>query len=336
LPVVPENSRQDPPAIRILCPAIRAGTGPHYKSAGPSGQQGKHPGADRRFRLAYLGGAGGSQPAGRDAAWELFSQARRIAWKTGTSFGNRDAWAVGTTPGYVVGVWAGNASGEGRPGLTGIGSAAPLMFRLFDILPPDDGWFMTPYDQMEQAAVCRQSGHRAGPLCTPDTVWIHRRGLDSSVCPWHRLVHLDRMGGTGSPLHVNLFHRSGLFHGLSCLPSWNGSTAGRIHPICRFRLSGRGACGDSSGTTVMDLVYPSSGTTIFIPRELDGTRGRAVFELAHREAGATVYWHLDGEYLGHTTGLHQMELSPGPGIHSITVVDNGGNTLERVFRVAGD
>ncbi|MCK7531856.1 MAG: hypothetical protein MZV63_12950 [Marinilabiliales bacterium] len=64
----------------------------------------------------------------------VFRQCPDIAWKTGTSFGYRDAWAVGTTPEYVVAVWAGNADGEGRPGLSGISSAAPLLFDIFRLL----------------------------------------------------------------------------------------------------------------------------------------------------------------------------------------------------------
>ncbi len=47
-----------------------------------------------------------------EAGWKQFSSSRKVAWKTGTSFGNKDAWAIGTTPEYVVGVWVGNADGE--------------------------------------------------------------------------------------------------------------------------------------------------------------------------------------------------------------------------------
>ena len=70
-----------------------------------------------------------------ETGWQYFGSAPEIAWKTGTSFGYRDAWAIGTTPGYVVAVWAGNADGEGRPGLSGISSAAPLLFDIFRLLP---------------------------------------------------------------------------------------------------------------------------------------------------------------------------------------------------------
>ena len=50
---------------------------------------------------------------GDEGLWELFGSSRRIAWKTGTSFGFRDGWSIGVTPDYVVAVWAGNTDGEG-------------------------------------------------------------------------------------------------------------------------------------------------------------------------------------------------------------------------------
>ena len=75
--------------------------------------------------------------------WKMISSVRKVAWKTGTSFGFRDGWAVGVTPDYAVGVWVGNASGQGSPGLTGARTAGPVMFDLFNILPRS-GWFSEP------------------------------------------------------------------------------------------------------------------------------------------------------------------------------------------------
>ena len=99
-----------------------------------------------------------------EADWQQFESMKRIAWKTGTSYGGRDAWAIGTTPRYVVGVWAGNASGEGRPGLTGVGNAAPVLFDLFSLLPGGE-WFDLPYDETLPMAICRNCGHKASPYC---------------------------------------------------------------------------------------------------------------------------------------------------------------------------
>jgi penicillin-binding protein 1C len=65
---------------------------------------------------------------------------RRIAYKTGTSFGFRDAWAFGSLPGLTAGIWVGRPDGTPRPGAFARGTAAPLLFRVFDLLPDQPGW----------------------------------------------------------------------------------------------------------------------------------------------------------------------------------------------------
>src|SRR5690606_17820827 len=94
-----------------------------------------------------------------ETGWQYFGGAPEVAWKTGTSFGYRDAWAIGTTPDYVVAVWAGNADGEGRPGLSGITSAAPLLFDIIRLLPPAGSWFTRPEEGMTLVEVCSASGY---------------------------------------------------------------------------------------------------------------------------------------------------------------------------------
>jgi penicillin-binding protein 1C len=93
--------------------------------------------------------------------WKTLPSMQKIAWKTGTSYGFRDAWAVGVTPKYVVGVWVGNASGEGKPNLTGARTAGPVMFDIFDFLPSSP-WFETPQGAFVEAEICRQSGYLKG------------------------------------------------------------------------------------------------------------------------------------------------------------------------------
>lgn len=93
-----------------------------------------------------------------ELGWTQYASAQKIAWKTGTSHGFRDAWAVGITPDYVVGVWIGNADGEGRPGLVGSKAAAPLLFDLFRILPSSTAWFQQPTEETFQAHICKETG----------------------------------------------------------------------------------------------------------------------------------------------------------------------------------
>jgi penicillin-binding protein 1C len=92
-------------------------------------------------------------------------------------------------------------------------------------------------------------------------------------------------------------------------------------------------CQRASSLVSMDHIYPKNDSKIFIPRELDGTMGKVVFELAHSDPKAVVYWHLDGEFIGTTTGTHNLSLNPPQGEHFLTVVDENGDTENYSFRV---
>ncbi|HET7810805.1 MAG TPA: penicillin-binding protein 1C, partial [Steroidobacteraceae bacterium] len=110
---------------------------------------------------------------GEEGHWKNFASSRRIAWKTGTSWGLRDGWSVGTTARYTVGVWVGNASGEGRPGLTGSAMAAPLMFALFNGLPASP-WIDMPVHALRPIEVCANDGYLATENCIAESTWIPR------------------------------------------------------------------------------------------------------------------------------------------------------------------
>ena len=129
-----------------------------------------------------------------EANWQQFSSSQKIAWKTGTSFGFRDAWAIGVTPKYAVGIWVGNADGEGRPGIVGVKAAAPILFDVFKILPKSD-WFNQPFDEMKKVPICKHSGFRASDICeVADSVWIPLSCLNTVACPYHKVIHLDNSG----------------------------------------------------------------------------------------------------------------------------------------------
>jgi len=267
-----------------------------------------------------------------ESGWTNLSSSRKIAWKTGTSYGFRDAWAIGTTPEYVVGVWVGNADGEGRPGLTGVGAAAPLMFRLFNSLPPTT-WFQKPYDDLDKMGVCRLSGYKAGPYCDDvDTIYTARAGAKTQVCPYHLLVHLSADGKfrvnskcleVDKMLHLHWFV-------LPPAMEWYYRKKNvfykQLPPVKR-------GCNDEEQMLPMELIYPTDVLKIFVPREIDGSPGKTIFEMAHRNPEAVLYWHIDNELLATTKGIHQISFNPVPGKHSLTVVDNDGHSLSRSFEV---
>jgi penicillin-binding protein 1C len=92
-------------------------------------------------------------------------------------------------------------------------------------------------------------------------------------------------------------------------------------------------CQASGKNSVMEFLYPKKSTEIYVPVELDGKTGKAIFEVAHRNNEAIIHWHLDDEYLGYTKNFHQMALSPEAGNHQLTLVDQNGERLELNFEV---
>ncbi len=266
-----------------------------------------------------------------EGLWEFYSSSRKIAWKTGTSFGFRDAWAVGVTPQYAVGVWVGNADGEGRPGLTGLNAAAPVLFDVFGLLPAGE-WFQAPYDEMIDLVVCHESGFRAGPDCeTTDTLEVPLKGVKVRTCPYHVRVHLNKeqtfqVNSSCYPV-ADMVEKKWFV-----LPPAMAWYFKKQNPQYRDLPPLDPACRTGSGK-LMELIYPKETKQIFIPRNLDGTLSSLVFEVAHSVPGTAVYWHLDDAYLGETIRFHQMELRPGPGWHTLILIDASGNILEKRFEV---
>jgi penicillin-binding protein 1C len=271
-----------------------------------------------------------------ETGWQYFGNAPEVAWKTGTSFGFRDAWAVGTTPIYVAGVWAGNADGEGRPGLSGISSAAPLLFDIIRLLQPDtQEWFTRPEEGMTLAGICAASGYRAGPDCTERREeWIPEAGLRSDACPYHQVINLDKTGryrvnsSCSTPDEMTAISWFVLPPAMEYYYRMHNPSYHTLPPF----LPG---CADDMQVSSMEFIYPPKDARIFIPRSLQGQLMSMLPEIAHRRRDATVYWHLDNRYIGTTRFVHQTEIQAGEGEHVITAVDDRGVTVSRRFYCIG-
>ncbi len=130
--------------------------------------------------------------------WKSGRAAPRMAWKTGTSWGHRDAWTVAYTPEYTVGVWIGNFSGRPSAALIGVKAAAPVAARILDRLL--DGRAPTWYERpgsVIRCEVCAVSGMPAGEHCaSTQSAWMLRDALASRRrCSVHRRVAIDDATG---------------------------------------------------------------------------------------------------------------------------------------------
>lgn len=266
--------------------------------------------------------------------WRSIPSIQKIAWKTGTSFGFRDGWAVGVNSKYVVGVWVGNSDGEGRPGLTGARTAGMVMFDIFGSLP-QSRWFERPDRDLVMADICRKSGCLKSINCPEneiDTVWISKRGVEGATCSYHKRVHLseDRQ----YQVYENCAGKRGIIHtSWFVLPaSWEWFYKEQ-HPDYRALPPYSPECRSNSDIRLMEFIYPFPGAVISLPKQLDGSPGQIVFELAHRSPQNRVFWHLDGQYIGETRDFHKKEYVSPKGGHTLTVVDETGATSTVKFTV---
>lgn len=270
---------------------------------------------------------------GEETSWRNFYSSKKIAWKTGTSHGLRDAWAVGVNGDYAVGVWVGNADGEGRPGLTGTETAAPIMFDIFSLLPGNT-WFQLPQSELTVIEVCPRSGLRATELCEEKKeAWVTRAALQMRPCHYHKNVYLSIDGEhrVHADCEATSKMKSVSWFVLPPVQEYYYKSKNLSYkPLLPFRSD----CTNPTAVASMEMIYPHQDSKIFIPRELDGSLGSTLFEVAHRNRNATIYWHLDGNYVGSTSGTHRLNLSPQAGRHSLTLIDEQGEMVERKFEIA--
>ena len=271
-----------------------------------------------------------NRPIG-EGEWENFSSSSKIAWKTGTSFGHKDAWAIGVTPEYVTVVWVGNADGEGRPGLTGTSVAAPIMFDVFNELPKTT-WFETPYADMEEIEVCTKSGDLPSADCKETSIEMFPKNcVRAKQCIYHKKIHLNydstyRVNSecydVSNMRHVSWFTLSPMmaYYYQKVNPYYEVEPD--LHPDCMNGIENN-----------MQMIYPKDGSKLFLPRNLDGTKNQIVFKLAHTKSDELVYWHLDGNFMGTTKGTHNRVMFTNIGNHKLTVVDTDGNEVIIEFEI---
>lgn len=271
---------------------------------------------------------------GAEYYWDKYMSQKPVAWKTGTSYGHKDAWAIGVTPDWVVGVWIGNFTGESNKSLSGARSAGPLLFQVLNALPPltESNWFETPEYDMETVDLCAATGFVAGEFCE-DRVESVRPSVSSGlrICPYHKRIFIDSL---------NSFE--------VCSYCWNENRISRtilVYPpgVIQY-LRNKGAlseklpvhnekCPVLGGKEEVEILYPLQGMKLQVVKDFDGQLQEIVMRAAHRHKETSLYWYLDDSFLGMTMREHVLSVKVTAGEYNLYVIDEKGNKSSVRFSV---
>lgn len=231
---------------------------------------------------------------------------RRACWKTGTSAGNRDAWAFVFDASLVVGVWLGNNDSRPSARLVGPRVALPLAARLFDSLPRDSAAVWPASEEQKEAVVCVRSGLPA-----------------STACPATEPVRLPK----GQFLH----RKCGIHHfsedGATLLTRW--PAAARHWDLAALTAPQPGEAGPREGRALR-IVTPSDAAQYVLTGQPDGDR---LLLRSSAPEGVAVHWYADGEYLGLADTSRAIAYDLTPGAHRVLCIDAEGARDEVHFEV---
>ncbi|MEM1002625.1 MAG: penicillin-binding transpeptidase domain-containing protein, partial [Bacteroidota bacterium] len=260
--------------------------------------------------------------------WRSYSNSRKIAWKTGTSHGFRDAWAIGYDADHLVAVWVGNADGEGRPGLTGVSAAGPLLFNIFQFLPQND-WFEKPEYDLKNQVLCSASGYPARAHCPKQEKEVPLTAEMQGYCEFHEKILMNSKG-------EQVFR--GCTHGKVL-----DTTVLMLDPIASYyyRTKNKGSytpivlsedCSKQVQNS-LGIVYPARNARLIIPKNFSGELEKVLFKAFHSDRSKTIYWHIDGQYVGATQGDHELIIELSKGQHKLLIIDELGNEDDLNFKV---
>ncbi|WP_096084994.1 penicillin-binding protein 1C [Agaribacterium haliotis] len=269
-------------------------------------------------------------------SWQEFRSSQDIAWKTGTSYGWHDAWAIGSNGRYTVAVWAGNANGEEARALSGSRSAAPLMFDIFSYLPVVE-LAAEPLHALKSYRVCRNDGHLPQNNCETYKQYAPEGAQQFRLSSrYHELIYIDKQSGfrVHGLCEKSYNMKSQSYFSLPPVTAYYYRAAGGHLPaLPPWRKDCLKSLAQSGNQAAFDIEYPSEGARLKIPVELNGQLGRVILRARHLEASATLYWQIDKQSLPKTKHFHEHAVALNPGWHQLTVIDEHGRSQSRWFKV---
>ncbi|MDI6751787.1 MAG: penicillin-binding protein 1C [bacterium] len=267
--------------------------------------------------------------------WEATVDLPKIAWKTGTSYGRRDAWTIGYNPDYTVGVWIGNFSGEGHENLVGGEVATPLLFDLFKFLTKNlysEKWFSKP-EGVSLREVCAISGLPKGEFCDVGVEDFYIPGASTNKkCDFHKIVLIDNKTGYRlCPVckQHKVYHERLFIQYPPQLATYferNGYPVPKIpshYPDCTTFVENKAPV----------IRSPSENGNYYVTDDVKEEYQRILFEASAPNSIKKIHWLVDGRLFSSKSPTEKVFYTPTAGKHKITCIDNEGNSSEVAINV---
>lgn len=256
----------------------------------------------------------------------------KIAWKTGTSYGRKDAWSIGYNKKYTVAVWVGNFNNKGARALTGAGIATPLLFKIFNSIDYNSktAWFETP-ESLKERVVCKESGLPPSIHCNSFiTDFFIPKVSSIQQCSHQKIVYTSAEEDKSYCIH--------------CLPSsgykkklFPNHTAEILtyykqigFPVIQAPLHNE-ACKHISANTKEkspEIISPLSGREYIVD-----TNGELMLQCHVSNDVAEVYWYVNNQFIAKTEGAEKVFITPPRGKVKISCSDDRGRNTDTYITV---
>jgi len=265
--------------------------------------------------------------------WDLTREAPAVAWKTGTSYGHRDAWSVGFSKRYTIGVWVGNFDGRGQKGISGSEHAAPLLFDLFRTIEGRASRPATTNADLERVEVCALSHELPGPDCAK-TIAIPYIAERTKLrrCSYHRRVIVDRATGerlagecVASRPHVE---QISVVYPAELVAYWHAQGQ-NVEGLPALSA----ACGEVPADDAPRIVSPDATTPYRIRRDAPVEYQEILLQAQTGADVSTLYWYIDGHLITSLAPNRRAFLRPTRGTHRVVVVDDSGRSDSVTYEV---
>ncbi|UOQ55017.1 penicillin-binding protein 1C [Hymenobacter cellulosivorans] len=248
----------------------------------------------------------------------------KIAWKTGTSYGRRDAWSIGYNKEYTIGVWVGNFSGQGSPALTGSDIATPLLFDLFNAVAYNspNNWFQPPAS-LDFRLVCAETGRPPGENCPNQIIDYFLPGVSASLrCQHQKEVLLSADGqytycracapaaGFRRELYPNLLPEVAAFKEAQGIPY---RRLPPHNPGCQLVRGGR--------EKAPSITSPLANTEYVLNK---GEQQQLLLSCATDNEVRQVSWYINDQFLRTAAATERVFFRPSAGVLKISCADDHG------------